>query len=38
MIVGMKNSGKSSLSEYLLNKNEKTTILLDCDIGRNSAL
>ena len=34
MILGKKNTGKSTLAEYLKNTNPKQVCILDCDIGR----
>lgn len=38
MIIGLKNTGKSMLGEYLINIRQSECVLLDCDIGRNSCL
>lgn len=38
MILGQKNTGKSTLAEYLLNIKGEDYALLDCDIGRNCRL
>jgi polynucleotide 5'-kinase involved in rRNA processing len=38
MLVGVKNTGKSTLAEYLLNSQGDDCVLLDCDIGRNCCL
>jgi polynucleotide 5'-kinase involved in rRNA processing len=38
MIIGVKNIGKSTLAEYLLQSQPNDCVLLDCDIGRNSCL
>lgn len=37
-LVGIKNSGKSTLADYLLNTMNNECAVLDCDIGRNSCL
>jgi polynucleotide 5'-kinase involved in rRNA processing len=34
MILGKKNTGKSTLSEYLKNIDPTKVCILDCDIGR----
>lgn len=38
MVVGVKNTGKSTLAEFLLNTRPNDCVLLDCDVGRNSSL
>ena len=38
MIIGLKNTGKSTLANYLLNSGSVECAVLDCDIGRNSCL
>ncbi len=38
MVIGSKNTGKSSLCEYLLNTRGNNVVLLDCDIGRNVSM
>lgn len=38
MIFGLKNTGKSTLADYLLNTQGENCALLDCDIGRNACM
>ena len=38
MVIGSKNTGKSTLCEHLLKSKPDYYVILDCDIGKNSCL
>jgi polynucleotide 5'-kinase involved in rRNA processing len=38
MILGKKNTGKSTLAEYLKNTHPSSVCILDCDIGRSLSI
>ena len=38
MVIGQKNTGKSTFCSYLVSKNSENYVILDCDIGKNSCL
>ena len=38
MVIGPKNSGKSSLCAHLMSESSHNYVLLDCDVGKNSCM
>ena len=38
MIIGQKNTGKSTLCSHLISNNIENYVLLDCDLGKNYCL
>lgn len=38
MVIGQKNTGKSTLCSHLISNNVENYVLLDCDLGKNACL
>ena len=38
LVIGNKNTGKSSLCDYLLTRRGENCLIMDCDLGRNAEL
>ena len=38
MVIGQKNTGKSTLCSHLISNNPENYVLLDCDLGKNGCL